>query len=175
MKRLFLSLLVLPATWFAIAPRVTYGQSQPQPAASQTAPAQPPSATGQAPAKVWTNDDVDELRQNGGISVVGNDRNANKFRASSKAKSEEKDPAWYRKRLVPLRADIEKLDAQIAKTKAFINGENVGEPPRYHHGPPGNPQDQLVQMGKKRQEDEAKIDDLLDRARHNGIEPGELR
>ena len=30
-------------------------------------------------------------------------------------------------------------------------------------------------MEAKRQADEAKIEDLLDRARHNGIEPGALR
>jgi hypothetical protein len=175
MKRLFLSLAVLTATCFTIAPCLAYGQSQSQPALSQTAPAQPPSATAQAPARVWTNDDVDALRKNNAISVVGDNKGANNSSTSSKPNSYEKDPAWYRKQLVPLRADIEKLDAQIAKTKAFISGENVGDPPHYPLGLPGNPRDQIVQMEKKRQEDTKKIDDLLDRARHNEIPPGELR
>jgi hypothetical protein len=38
-----------------------------------------------------------------------------------------------------------------------------------------SPQEQLKQMEAKRQADAAKMDDLLDRARHNGIEPGALR
>jgi hypothetical protein len=38
-----------------------------------------------------------------------------------------------------------------------------------------SPQDQLKQMEAKRQRDAAKVEDLLDRARHNGIKPGALR
>jgi len=40
---------------------------------------------------------------------------------------------------------------------------------------PGNILDQLKQMEAKRKEDEAKIDDLLDRARHNGVEASALQ
>jgi hypothetical protein len=38
-----------------------------------------------------------------------------------------------------------------------------------------SPQEQLTQMEAKRQADAAKMDDLLDQARRNGIEPGALR
>jgi hypothetical protein len=175
MRRLILCICLALACWLALLPRACYGQAQSQPAASQTAPTQSPSASAQPPAKVWTNDDMDELHESGGISIVGKDGGAKRSGGSSKPNSYEKDPAWYRKRLDPLRADIEKLDPQIAKTKAFLSGENVSDPRHYYHGPPGNPRDQLARMEKKRQEDAAKIDDLLDRARHNGIEPGALR
>ena len=65
--------------------------------------------------------------------------------------------------------------SQIAKLKAFLSGENVSEPTTMHHQLIPTPQDQLKQMEAKRQADAAKIDDLLDRARHNGINPGALR
>jgi hypothetical protein len=172
-KRLLLSLPVL----LAIAPCGAHGQSQSQTQApvSQPAPAQTPAATGGKPAKVWTNDDINGLRTTGSVSVVGNDAGEKKTGASSQSTSYEKDPAWYRKQLAPLQADVEKLDIQIAKLQEFIKGGNVGEAQPFNYHLPGNPQDQLNQLEKKRQLDAAKIGDLVDRARHNGIEPGALR
>ncbi|HEV7968703.1 MAG TPA: hypothetical protein VGP19_14085 [Candidatus Acidoferrales bacterium] len=169
----------------AMVPRSGYGQSQSAPVNPPTARTSTPASTLQPqappivnakPAKVWTNDEIDTLRNNPGVSVVGN-RAPQKASASSKGYSLEKDPAWYRKQLEPLRAEIEKLGSQIEKTKDFLNGEKVNEPApiRAYVGIPGNAQDQLKQLENRRQADEAKIDDLLDRARHNGVEPGALR
>jgi hypothetical protein len=107
--------------------------------------------------------------------VVGNNAGAKKTSARSQSNSYEKDPAWYRTQLAPLQAEVGKLDSQIAKLREFLKGGNVSESQPYYHGPPGNPQNQLNQLEKKRQADAAKIDDLLDRARHNSIEPGALR
>ena len=112
------------------------GQSQPaaatkQPAAESAPP--PPPRTQAAPlanakpAKVWTNDEIDTLRGNHGVSVVGN-HTTQKVSATSKLYSQEKDPAWYRNQLAPLRAEIDKLDPEIAKLKAFLSGENVSDP-----------------------------------------------
>src|ERR1700686_5035483 len=170
MKRLFLSLTVL----LAMAPWAACGQTQSPAPASQTAPAQTPPATGVKPAKVWTNDDVGTLRTNDTISVVGTTAGTKKTSAPSQSTSYsyEKDPAWYRRQLAPLQANVEKLDAQIAKLQEFIKGGNVSEAQRYRYTLPGNPQDQLNQLEKKRQADAAKIDELQDRARHNGILPG---
>jgi len=150
-----------------------------QPSATSVPPPQAQAAplANAKPAKVWTNDEVDTLRNNHSVSVVGN-RTPQNASAASKGSSLEKDPAWYRKQLAPLRAEIEKLDGQIEQTKAFLSGEKVNDPPASYHayfGVPGNPQGQLKQMEAKRQADAAKMDDLLERARHNGIEPGALR
>jgi hypothetical protein len=160
----------------------SYGQSQTTAATQQpsAASAPPPPQASAAPlanakpAKVWTNEEIDTLRNNQGVSVVGN-RAPHNVSAASKGYSLEKDPGWYRKQLAPLRAEIEKLDAQILKMQAFLNGENVGEQASLHPKMVPSPQEQLKQMEAKRQADAAKVDDLLDRARHNGIEPGALR
>jgi len=108
--------------------------------------------------------------------VVGN-QTPQKVKAPSRGYSLEKDPGWYRQQLQPLRAEIVRLDAQIEKTKAFLSGEKVNEPTpiRAYVSIPGNPQDQLKQLEDSRQADQSKIDDILDRARHNGVEPGALR
>jgi hypothetical protein len=175
------------ASLHAMAPVSSDGQSQPAPASQQPAAATSPqsnSLQGQAaappstakPAKVWTNEEINTLRNSSGVSVVGN-QTPQKSSVPSRGYSLEKDPSWYRKQLQPLRADIDRLDAQIEKTKAFLNGEKVDQPTpiRAYVSIPGNPQVQLKQLEDKRDADQAKIDDILDRARHNGVEPGALR
>jgi hypothetical protein len=179
-------LLAALASLHAMVPGTAYSQSQPASATQQPAAAsapQPSSPQARAaptanakPVKVWTNDEIGSLRNNPGVSVVGNQR-PQKVSEPSRGYSLEKDPGWYRKQLQPLRADIDRLDGQIEKTKAFLNGEKVNDPTpiRAYVSVPGNPQDQLKRLQDKRQADQAKIDDILDRARHSGVEPGALR
>jgi hypothetical protein len=171
------------ASLLAMVPSSVYCQSQStastqQPAATSAAPPTPQSQAAPLPnakpAKVWTNDDIDTLRNNHNVSVVGN-RPPQNVSATSKKYSLEKDPEWYRKQLTPLRAEIDKLNGQIARMQAFLNGENVSDPASLHPKMVPTPQEQLKQMEAKRQADVAKVDDLLDSARHNGVEPGALR
>jgi hypothetical protein len=178
-----LSLSAVLLSLFAFVPGSGYGQSPStattqQPAAT-TAPPPPPKGkaaplANTKPVKVWTNDEIDILRNKHSVSVVGNHTPQN-VSANSKPYAQEKDPAVYRRQLAPLRGEIDKLDAQIAKMQAFLNGENVGEQASLHPKMVPSPQVQLKQMEAKRQADAAKVDELLDRARHNGIEPGALR
>jgi hypothetical protein len=169
---------------FVVVPGTGFCQSQPPAAAQQpsatTAP--PPAPQAQAaplpnakPAKVWTNDEIDVLRNNHSVSVVGNRTPQKVSATTSTVHSQEKDPAWYRKQLTPLRAEIDKLDAQIAKFKALLSGENVSDAPTMHMQMTPSPQEQLKQMEAKRQADATKMDDLLDRARHNGVEASALQ
>ena len=164
-------------------------QSSAQPAAASTAPAPvpaPASAQSQAapipnakPAKVWTNEEVGALHD--GLSVVGKNgpQNASSTSAKPKGYSMEKDPNWYRKQLQPLQAEIDQLDVQIEKTKAFLSGEHVNDTSsgtvRAYYSAAGNPQEQLQKLEARRDKDVTKVNDLLDRARHNDIPPGALR
>lgn len=161
----------------------SYGQSQAQSAtvqsstSAQTPQEQAAPAVQRAPAKVWTNDEIDVLHNNHTVSVVGTRANVQKNSATSTipSKSLAKDAAWYRKQLIPLQAEMDRLDAQIARLQAFLSGENVSDPASLHMKLTPTPQEQLKQMIEKRQADAVKMDDLLDQARHNGIEPGALR
>jgi hypothetical protein len=182
----FVSLLAI-VSFLALVPALVCAQSQTpaatqQPeAASVPAATPPPSPQGQAaplpnakPAKVWTNDEVDTLRNNHSVSVVGN-HTPQKVSATTKRYSQEKDPAWYRKQLQPLLAEIEKYDGQIAKLNAFLSGDHVSDPPDPHHMRGLTPQEQVKQLEEKRAKDVEKLNDLMDRARHNDIPPGALR
>ena len=163
-------------------------QSSQQPATASPAPAasSTPAAQSQAaatpkakPTKVWTNEDVGKLSGDG-VSVVGKPASPNTSSTSAKPRgySMEKDPNWYRQQLQPLQAEIEQLNAQIEKTKAFLSGDHINDTSgtvRAYYGVPGNPQDQLKKLEARRDKDVATVNDLLDRARHNDIPPGALR
>jgi hypothetical protein len=175
MKHLRLCLLVLPILPLAMVAAASCGQTQSQPAGTPPGPTQPPPPATPKQGKVWTNDDVEQMPGNQGVTAAGHPAGSKKTTAPAPAAPYLKDPAWYRKQLTPLQADVEKLDPQIAKLKAFLSGENVSDPQPWRHGPPGNVPDQLDQMEKKREADMVKINDLMDLARHNGILPGQLR
>lgn len=180
--KIFLVTAVL--SLFAAAPGALRAQSQTDAPAVQPATASAPAGQGQSatqpkakPAKVWDNDQINMLSNDHSVSVVGAKATASAG-ATSKALPPEKDPAWYRKQLQPLQAEIAKLDAQIEKTKAFLSGEKVNDQPADKHAyysVPGDPQEQLKQLEAKRAKDVERVNDLLDRARHNDIPPGELR
>jgi len=159
-----------------VATPLPTASSNPSPAT----PAQAAPLPAAKPAKIWTNDEINTLRDDHGVSVVGKTppKNASATSTKTKGYSLDKDPSWYRSQLQPLQADIAKLDDQIEKTKAFLNGEQVNDPPtsnRAFYHASGNPQEQLGKLEARRNKDEAKVNDLLDRARHNGVEPGDLR
>lgn len=153
-----------------------------RPPVSQVSPSAPSQAlpnSSTKPAKVWTNDEIDVLHGDHGVSVVGkNGQNTGATSAKPKGYSMEKGPDWYRKQLQPLQAEIDQLNAQIEKTKAFLSGERVNDAPAAtgaYYGVAGNPQDQLRKLEDRRDKDLSKVNDLLDRARHNDIPPGDLR
>jgi hypothetical protein len=183
-KKIFFSVILLS---LLSSPGADCRQSQQPTAAAQSVdasasvPAQQSQAATQTkakPAKVWTNDDLNTLHDGRGVSVVGKNAPTGSASSSSKSAPWEKDPAWYRRQLQPLQAEISQLDSQIAKTKAFLSGERVEDsaaPYRAYYGVPGNPQDQLKKLEAKRESDAEKLNDLLDLARHNNIEPGALR
>ena len=177
-------LAVAAASAFAQESGATPPSGTTQPAPSSTASPATPAKTAELPAakpaKIWTNEEISTLHEDHGVSVVGKEppKSANAAHINAKGYSVDKDPAWYRTLLQPLQADIAKLDDQIEKTKAFMSGEKVNDPLSSYNayfGPAGNPQEQLEKLESRRDKDEAKVNDLLDRARHNGIQPGDLR
>jgi hypothetical protein len=180
-SRYFVFSIMLVASLAVVVTRSS-GQSQfpdaqsANPTAPGTAPpGQAPVVTRSVPVKVWTNDDIDTLPHTHSAAATGSQGLKNVSSISNSKPSQEKDPAWYRKQLAPLNAEIEKLDPQIARLKAFLSGDMVSDPPTMHRQMGPSPKEQLQQMEAKRDADAAKVEELLDRARHNGIEPGQLR
>jgi hypothetical protein len=143
-------------------------QSTGQPAASQ---ATAPAASSQAPdKKVWTNEDMTDLRDHSAISTVGN-------AAPKPAKpgdkpspvSKSKNAAWYRDQIDKLQAKIPPIDDKIHDLQAALSGEQVTETRQYGGAKPDDWHDQLDRLQKQRDDIVAKISALIDEARHNGV------
>ena len=145
-----------------------------------------PQAT-QLPAEkkathVWTNEDLERLREKRGISVVGLppivESEKRKPTPAASTYDKEKDPAWYRAQLSPLRSRLNRIDSQIQELKKYrsITAYMVGGivVPQLK-GLPLNPEGQIKQLEAQRLEIVQKINSLEDLARHNDIPPGEIR
>ncbi|MGA2429622.1 MAG: hypothetical protein ABSH13_14070 [Candidatus Acidiferrum sp.] len=153
--------------------------------ASQPAPA--PKIPKPKPKKVWTDDNLGEIR--GTISVVGNPQNAYKGQAaqSNRAKPaagkspdavDPKTLAAAREKLQKLQSDLAIVDQQLSALKGFSKGEQSGS-----NGMQANTwqydsssvEEQIRRIEDKKTKLQGTIDDLLDAARAAGIEPGQLR
>jgi hypothetical protein len=151
----------------------------------QTAGAQ--GAAKKKTKKVWTNEEVSGLT--GGVSVVGTpaarrtmeteapekfDPEAQEARKSG---DDIKDAEWYRKRLAPLRSQLDFVDRQIQKLKNFKASNaapdgGMQQGSRYNMTPLA---EQVKQLEVKKKSLQSNIDDLESDARHHGIASGELR
>src|SRR3984893_309816 len=134
------------------------------------------------PKHVWTNEDLERLREKPGVSVVGMPPSVepDKKRPTTPAAphDQEKDPSWYRRQLSPLRVRLNDIDAQIRELQKYrsITAYMVGEVviPNLA-GAPLNAEDQIKQLEVQRRDIALKIGEIEDLARHNDIAPGEIR
>jgi len=183
--------LALSVAGSALAREQSPSQSQAQapPASSQAAPPQQPKPAPPAPAKkIWTNDDIDALREHGGVSVVGGGpapapdgtavNGANTPGTPGRQPlPKEKDPDWYKKQLAPLYAKLDALNTAVANAESAVSGDTRGSATVSMDamGSAATPQQQLTQLQQLQQQVQDQIENLEDMARHNGIEPGALR
>ena len=132
------------------------------------------------PKKVWTNDDVGSLK--GSVSVVGNKQSSGRRVEEEDQSGEESDShaervRQYRDAIEQLRNQIAQADARIAQLKDF-KAENttpsggISLNRGYNMVPP---EEQVKQLEERKKQCQAKIGDLENQARKEGIDPGELR
>jgi len=170
---LYLSVLCLAAA-FAQPTNAQDNSSAPAtPAATQT-----PTNSDPASKKVWTNEDVPDLRSDSPISTVGN-RNGGQANSGLRANGAagRKDANWYRDQILKLQNQLPTLNNKIAQLQAGIDGKFTGDAktstrPEYANG--GDWRTELAQLQKKRDDIESKIDGLRDQARHAGVPPNTL-
>jgi hypothetical protein len=192
MKNPFLSVAVVLSLAFVLGTQPVALRAQAPSAAPQTPTQTQTPNTAPAQKKVWTNDDMDELRDQGagGISVIGSapaaaatpaaatpQKGAAKPAATPAKVPDEKNPDWYRKQLAPLYESLDRINDQIAAAQSAIDGDSRGDSgvSMGARAPAGTPAEQVAALQKEQQGVQDKIDALLDMARHNDIEPGELR
>ena len=165
---LFLGAVIgLPVT---SAQNATSGAPDAPSSSSAATPSQAPPAT---PRRVWTNDNVTELRENSEISTVGGTA-ASPREADGKtvAGSKTRDAKWYRDQIVKLEARLPRLDSQIEQLRAAIDGEAMGDGktssrPRAVKGDDWAREE--AELQNKRDAIAAHIDALRDQARHSGV------
>jgi hypothetical protein len=139
------------------------------PASAEPPPVAPPVK------KVWTNDDVGDLRADSTISTVGSTgtQTARKSTASAKPKNQQQ----FQAQIARLEGQIPALDKQIAELQDAIDGKPTGDAKSSQRPRSVKADDWNVQMQdlqKKKQDVLDHIAALKDEARHQGVAPNTL-
>lgn len=154
--------------------------------------AQAQTKKAQKEKKVWTNEDLEQLRSTSYISIVGQvapsetpavtagqpgTAETEKAGAENEQIAPGKDPKTYRQKLEPLRAELERIDSEIHRLREFrasgetvMNGLDLSK-----ENMSLTPENQIQQLEARRREVQSKIDEIEDQARRNGIAPGDIR
>jgi hypothetical protein len=156
--------------------------------ASQAAPPQeqPPAKKAK---KIWTNEDLEALRPSGvassatpsaipsaaGEAPTGEESAA---KTAAEKKDKEEDPVEkLRKRLTPLREEVDSIDTQLRSLRQNrSSGRTTGGGMDVSKTSGGmNTEDQIVQLEKRRGDLLRQIADIEDEARRAGMAPGVIR
>jgi hypothetical protein len=136
------------------------------------------------PKKVWTNEDMPQLRARGLISIFGpavNEAAAPSAGASSQPVSASRlqDPEWFAQQAADLQAELDKRAADLRDAQtALAQAANGVTQPGVDMGK-GNvgvtPESGIAILQAEALEIQRQLDELSDLARQNNIPPGVLR
>jgi hypothetical protein len=137
--------------------------------------------------KVWTNEDMDQLRARGLISIAGQEPTGPATQAPA-AQAETTfpvyasrldDPTWYADKAADLQAELDKRVAALLQEQVAIAqaADRVTQPGlALDKDSPGmTPAEGVANLQAQVQEVQSQLDELSDLARQHGIEPGVLR
>jgi len=134
--------------------------------------------------KVWTNDDMDQLRARGLISTfsVAPETTAQAQAAPSEQATftpKTEDPAWYADQAAILQAELDKRESALREAQANLAqaAEGITQPGiAMDKGNVGvTPEAGLAILEAQVHEVQSQLDELSDLARQNNIPPGVLR
>jgi hypothetical protein len=147
----------------------------------------PLQADEKKPIKVWTNEDMDQLRARGLISIVGQEPVASTAQPPATPagpaypvyESKFDDPDWYADVAADLRAELERREAALQDERKAIAlaADRITQPGVALDQPSlGVTPEAAVQILQDQvQEVQNYLDELSDLARQHDIEPGVLR
>jgi hypothetical protein len=140
--------------------------------------------------KVWTNEDMDQLRVQGGITIF-NEGPETPTQAPTSTQiptappepatllPKTGDPAWYADQAYILQAELDKRQAALRDAQARIAqaAKGITEPGiEMNKGNAGvTPEAGLANLEARVREAQNQLDELSDLARQNDIPPGDLR
>jgi hypothetical protein len=164
---------------FPLAAILTLAIAFPSHAAEKPSPAQAAKTK-----KVWTNDDMDQLRARGLITTfnVATETAAQAPAAPPEPAtftSRTEDPAWYAEQAAILQAKLDKREAALREAQANLAqaAEGITQPGiAMDKGNVGvTPEAGLAILEAQVHEVQSQLDELSDLARQNNIPPGVLR
>jgi len=172
---------------FPLAATLVLANSIPSLAAEKPQPAQ---GTQNQPKKVWTNEDMGQLRAQGLISIVEPEVNEAAAPATPTAtaptelgfpvyNSRLEDPEWYAEQAAKLQAELDERQAALHEQQMALAqaADRITQPgialDKQSAGI--TPDSGLAILQAQVQEVQSELDDLSDLARQNNIPPGVLR
>lgn len=142
---------------------------------AQPTPTAPKPANQSPPQKVWTNEDVQNLRDHSEISTIGKAQPADTNAAEKPNRNATRQTVdRYREQISKLRAKLPPLDDSIQQLQAALSGKTVDSVRQYYGVRPDDWRDQLARLQKQRDDIQAKITALEDEARHTGVPAKDL-
>jgi hypothetical protein len=145
-------------------------------AAQSAAPAGTETASTTTPKKVWTNEDVGDLRGRSPISTVGPSRpKSQKPVAQSKQAVASPDTIRsYHDRIAALQAKLPPIDSQISDLQGALNGQTMNSTRHATGAKIDDWHDELTRLQAQRSDLETKIGALQDEARHKGVPENQI-
>ena len=122
------------------------------------------------PAKhVWSNEDVDGLRNNSSISTIGSNKTQKVSAPATGVKPRPKPASFYRNQIARLRAQLPPINQQIAELEAALSGKTTDQPRKYWGVTLDDWKSELTRLQKKRADIQGQISAVEDQARHDGV------
>jgi len=159
-------------------------------AAEKPRPAQGNQSQTQQNKKVWTNEDMGELRSRGLISIVGQDTPQAAAQSASVASNSAQpagpvyasrldDPSWYADTAADLQAQLDKHEVDLEQQRAALAQakDRVTQPglSLKQDNAGVTPEAGIENLQAQVAETQAMLDELADLARTHNIPPGALR
>lgn len=144
----------------------------------------PATADQTQPAKVWTNEDLDQLRSRGLLSIVGQEQTVPTEQSAAGTpepthpvyESRLDDPTWYADKAAVLRAELDQREAALNEqvTAIALAADRITQPGVSLDKPSVGvtPEEGVHLLQENVQEVQNQLDELSDLARQHDIMPG---